>query len=158
MKKRIPIILIVCVVVFFTILWTCDTIIHAPYEYPPEQKTIEETQIPEAELAALSDRALIRTVINYPHMLAISVTGGIDYDPYRRFRDQFNGMAELEGRYLENPEQMDALLQIEGLRYYLIQATDFFAEKRTENCNDLHYSDGRKIRSYLRERAAELYK
>lgn len=98
--------------------------IDVPYQFPvvpgmdewKSLKTFEEklavSQIPEDILTRMTTDALFKTVLNYPLAASLFVHDTID-DPYRSYevvKEEFNGLAELDKRLSDQPQEVLEIL------------------------------------------------
>lgn len=89
---------------------------------------IDACQIPEDILTQLTTEALIETVKNYPLGVNIYAYDSIDLG-YEKVKSQFNGLAELEKRILEENEAAATVLDA-----YAVQAVDKGKNVEFEDC------------------------
>ena len=111
-----------------------------PYDFPIKKGTdewaalttihdkIEACQIPEDILTRLTTEALIETVRNYPLGVNIFAYDSIDMG-YEKVKSQFNGLAELEKRMLEENATTAAILD-----EYAMQTVDKGENAEFEDC------------------------
>ena len=118
------------------------SMIDTPYEFPvvpgtddwAELDSLEEklevSQIPDDLLEKLTTQALVQTVIDYPLAASLFVDDTLD-DPLRSYYvvvEEFNGLAELDRRLKENPEEVANALNNVMADMYTVQSksTDDF--------------------------------
>ena len=118
------------------------SMIDTPYEFPvvpgtddwAELDSLEEklevSQIPDDLLEKLTTEALVQTVIDYPLAASLFVHDTLD-DPLRSYYvvvEEFNGLAELDRRLKENPEEVANALNNVMADMYTVQSksTDDF--------------------------------
>lgn len=70
----------------------------------------EELQISDEVLTTMSTIALVESVENYPLSISLYHFDTIELG-YQTLKENFNGLAELEKRMLENPEEVENLLK-----------------------------------------------
>ena len=108
---------------------------HRAFDYPVErfsaewsdrihhEENVEARQIPEAELAGMSDVAVIRSAAKFPFLVGFSAFDSVELG-FDVAKSTSNAVAELERRYLEAPGKFRWLLKNEIWRAECTQALD----------------------------------